>query len=413
MLVQSGARRDYELAHMFQRAGSLHSFHTTSAWLGDRRTFTERLLETAGPAPRRAIARRRLHDFPAGKLHASFASDIARQIGERRYDDLQQAKNLQNRVLGNAVLRQGFSGANVYFTVDGNGGFDAIRAARKAGLKVASDIVITPLSERIAREEAANWPHWHARKVSARQVDLVEDHYRQLIQLCDCLICPSQAVADGLITLDKAAAEKIDFVPYGLGGYKIALGTPQPGRVLFAGTSPIRKGLPYLGLAATRLKQIGSSAKIHVAGKYDQAVRSQPECRDLVFLGQLSRDRMQEEFAQADLFCLPSLAEGSAGVCLEALANGIPCVVTHAAGSPVKDGKEGVIIPKRDAGRMADTIDALVRDRTRRAAMSEACLETARKHTDMAVGSRLVRVLHDLVQPDRQSENVHTAKFAP
>jgi len=45
---------------------------------------------------------------------------------------------------------------------------------------------------------------------------------------------------------------------------------------------------------------------------------------------------------------LPSLAEGSAGVIYEALASGFAVITTESAGSVVRDGIEGFIVPEGD-----------------------------------------------------------------
>ena len=51
--------------------------------------------------------------------------------------------------------------------------------------------------------------------------------------------------------------------------------------------------------------------------------------------------------AAADVFVFPSLFEGSAVVTYEALACGLPSVVTPDAGSVVRDGVEGFVVPGR------------------------------------------------------------------
>jgi len=67
-------------------------------------------------------------------------------------------------------------------------------------------------------------------------------------------------------------------------------------------------------------------------------VYRQSICRSLSFLGRVPRDRIHEEFQTADLFVLPTLAEGSAEVTYEALAAGLPVITTKSAGSVVRDG---------------------------------------------------------------------------
>ena len=57
--------------------------------------------------------------------------------------------------------------------------------------------------------------------------------------------------------------------------------------------------------------------------------------------------------AAADVFVFPSLFEGSAVVTYEALACGLPGIVTAEAGSVVRDGVDGLIVPARDVEALA------------------------------------------------------------
>ena len=55
--------------------------------------------------------------------------------------------------------------------------------------------------------------------------------------------------------------------------------------------------------------------------------------------------------AAADVFAFPSLFEGSAVVTYEALACGLPSVVTPESGSVARDGVDGFVVPSGDASR--------------------------------------------------------------
>jgi len=79
---------------------------------------------------------------------------------------------------------------------------------------------------------------------------------------------------------------------------------------------------------------------------------------------------MSDAFRTADIFALPSLAEGSAGVTYEALGCGLPVVTTFEAGSVVRDGIEGKIVPARDALALADALEGLVQNRELRDSMA-------------------------------------------
>jgi glycosyltransferase involved in cell wall biosynthesis len=171
---------------------------------------------------------------------------------------------------------------------------------------------------------------------------------------------------------------------------------PQPGRVLFVGTAELRKGIHYLALAAEKLAAKNIRCEFRVAGNVSPQIARRTECKHLNFLGRVPRERIAEEYQQADIFVLPSLAEGSAEVTYEALAAGLPVITTRAAGSVARDGIEGRIVPERDSNTLADAIEQLVEDRALRDRMATAARERARDYTWEKYGERLVKALHSM-----------------
>ena len=117
-----------------------------------------------------------------------------------------------------------------------------------------------------------------------------------------------------------------------------------------------------------------------------------PRCRP-TYLGQVPRSQIQEEFCRADLFVLPTLAEGMALVHLEAMACGVPVITTPNCGSVVRDGIDGFIVPIRDAQALADRMQQLLEDRSLRARMGAAARERARDFTWQRYGERLLDAL--------------------
>lgn len=94
---------------------------------------------------------------------------------------------------------------------------------------------------------------------------------------------------------------------------------------------------------------------------------------DRVTLGGFTADT-DDVLARADLYVQPSRREGFPNALCEAMASGLPVVAF--ASSPgvrmiVRDGVDGVLVPKEQVGSMARTLDRLMRDegeRTRLAA---------------------------------------------
>jgi glycosyltransferase involved in cell wall biosynthesis len=95
--------------------------------------------------------------------------------------------------------------------------------------------------------------------------------------------------------------------------------------------------------------------------------------------------------AGADIFTLSSIHEGLPISLIEAMAMGVPPVVTSVGGNPevVVDGRDGIVVPPRRPDLLADAYVALARDGTRRAAMSAAAATRAHDF-DIVRTARLV-----------------------
>ncbi len=122
-------------------------------------------------------------------------------------------------------------------------------------------------------------------------------------------------------------------------------------------------------------------------------MREHPECKGLTFLGRVPRWEIAAEFSSADVYALPSLAEGSAVSTYQALALGIPVVTTQAAGSVVRDGVDGYIVPERDAESLAEAIARIAEDRARREEFSANARRRVADYTWARYSERLIETL--------------------
>jgi glycosyltransferase involved in cell wall biosynthesis len=80
------------------------------------------------------------------------------------------------------------------------------------------------------------------------------------------------------------------------------------------------------------------------------------------FLG--IRTDIAELMRAADAFALTSLSEAASLTLLEAMASNLPAIVTNVGGNPeiVRHEREGLLVPRGDAGACADAIRRLFRD---------------------------------------------------
>ena len=317
----------------------------------------------------------------------------------RRHSDAAVAFRAQLRfsgALGRAMAGAGYGSATHIYSMLGECAPFLIEGSRR-GLKVVSEVYIPLSTERLLAQERRDFPDWEPDVpdfAAIRRQALQED---VLLTRSDHFICPSPAVQDDLVANFGISRDLTSLVPYGVHRDWLSVeARPERGRILFVGEPNLRKGIHYFGMAVERLIASGYRYQFLVAGEVTRRVAQQPLCRNLVFLGRVPRERIHEEFAAADVFVLPSLAEGSAEATYEALAAGVPVVTTPAAGSVVRNGIEGRLVAERDPFALADAIAEIVEDRDTRARMSVAARERARDYTWERYGERLVQALRAL-----------------
>ena len=154
--------------------------------------------------------------------------------------------------------------------------------------------------------------------------------------------------------------------------------TDGPLRVCYVATIAMAKGFQYL-LEAVRALGAERVAVELVGGTDSRASR-----RLLARLGaglQLRTGpvpQLVEAYQRAELFVLPTLHDGWGFVVAEAMACGLPVVVTDTCGAAdlVEHGRTGWIVPAGDAAAIAAVLREAAGDRARVAAMGAAARES-------------------------------------
>ena len=82
----------------------------------------------------------------------------------------------------------------------------------------------------------------------------------------------------------------------------------------------------------------------------------------VVHLG--TRDDVENVYRSSDVYVSASVAEGLSNALLEAMATGLPCVVTRTGGvgDVVADGRNGLVVPPDDLPALCDGINKLLAD---------------------------------------------------
>src|SRR5438046_4321403 len=105
--------------------------------------------------------------------------------------------------------------------------------------------------------------------------------------------------------------------------------------------------------------------------------------RGVNVLGKVSDAEKAQALASADLLVAPSLGGESFGMVLtEAFAAGTPVVASDIPGyrDVVRDGVDGVLVPRGDATALAEALHELAVDPARRARMAASAADRARRY---------------------------------
>lgn len=391
--VQIGARRNYAVPAILENAGMLEAFYTDlCADAGFGKWLDCYCPHSLRNSTLKRFLNRRVPENLKDKVRTCDGASV-KYFLKQRFSEGNPIKRHQiltefAEEFGQAAIQKGVSKATHVFSMFGEG-LDFLEFAKKKGLKTVTEIYISPSTHGIIQQEKESFPDLEA-KLPVEIINKGYNRTSRLCQLTDTYIIPSQFVQTGLKEFGVDSAQ-CHIVPYAVGESWLQINNqPAQGRVLFVGTAELRKGIHIFGMAAQKLAH--HNYEFRVAGGVSDVIRNHSLTKNLTFLGRVPRADIQQEYAQADIFVLPSLAEGSAEVTYEALAVGLPVITTEAAGSVVRDGIEGFIIPERDPDALADSIQALIENRELRDRMAAAAKERAKDFTWDKYAQRLMKV---------------------
>jgi glycosyltransferase involved in cell wall biosynthesis len=194
------------------------------------------------------------------------------------------------------------------------------------------------------------------------------------------VLVPSDHIA-GWLTRHGLPADRVRVIPYAADTSRFVPTTDRRFHAtsctfLFAGGITQRKGLKYLLEAWSRVRRPGW--RLQLLGPLPADPAPLAPYRDQVeFLGRVGHAEMPARLAAADVFVFPSLFEGSAVVTYEALACGLPSVVTPSSGSVARDGIEGLVVPPGEVEPLARAIETLGLDANLREHMTRAARQRA------------------------------------
>ncbi len=304
-------------------------------------------------------------------------------LGKRRA--LMRAYNAAFDLATIPFLRGGdvFHVANTYALRSG-------AAARRAGMRVVVDQQsVHPLYRREAQRRA----YGRLRSPPPPHDSRTDERIARELEQAHVILAPSRFVFAENVRAG-IPAERQRVVPLGVDTelFRPTSRVRQPSeplRVLLAGGIAPAKGVIDLLEAARR---VGGRVRVLLAGRIAPGMQAHlaPYAHLFDHLPPMPQEDLARCYHRADVFCLPSYFEGSALVVSEAMASGLPCVVTEAAGSPIEHGRDGLVVPPGAPVELAEALASLLDDAALRARLGATARRTAEAYDLASYGRRLV-----------------------
>ncbi len=369
-VVMFGARRHYAVPRILHAAGRLQRFYTDITAVQGVPRLLSGIPTPWLPKPLRRLKGRIPHDiprelitsFPALGLHLQWRLARCRTAEEFWRQNERTAADLARRLSARNDLN-----ADVLYAFSTEG-LEVMEHAKARGVRCVLDQTNAPIPvlNQLVQQERLSFPGWETDISGPSDLTRFNERERREWELADLILCGSEFVRKG-IEACGGPVDRCRVVSYGVDRRPQETASSrrsdphQPLRVLTVGQVCLRKGAPYVLAAAERL---GDQACFRMVGPLNLSAVARDLLQARVELtGQVPRSEVADHYRWADVFLLPTLAEGSAGVVYEALSMGLPVICTPNAGSLVRDGRNGFIVPVRDPDAIAEILLKLHADR--------------------------------------------------
>jgi colanic acid/amylovoran biosynthesis glycosyltransferase len=223
-----------------------------------------------------------------------------------------------------------------------------------------------------------------------------EQYIEQKILAADFICCISYFARSQLMKFSpysqwrKLVVSRLGVNP-GIFQPKIFNPAPSTFEILCVGRLTPAKGQHILIDAIEQLSQQGRRVRLTlIGGGIDEgslrARAARLENPDVVtFAGAVNQDHIREYYRAADIFCIPSFAEGIPVVLMEAMAMEIPCVTTCITGIPelIRDNIDGLLVPASDLDGLCVALARLMDDTGLRQRLARAGRLRILEHYDL------------------------------
>lgn len=408
VVAQLGSRQDYTVPVALQKAGVLKRLYTDT-YVSHSEARLLRPLTRVGKLSaltRKALSRHnqeldyaKVTRFNRLGVRYLKALQAATASVEKRH----QAFIDYGREFNRAILRHGLPASTHLYAFD-HAALDLFKAPSAKGRKRILDQIYPAIhAERLEQEEEDRWPGWSRAPRNNFYSSSLFQHWQEIQleewHLADTIIVASRYSEEAVAGTLPEIKYKLRNVPLtvNLDSYRPfqhirRYAGDRPLRVLFAGNVNIRKGLPYLLTAFSKIDP--KSAKLTIVGGIHIRADKIKHFQDWVdFRGPTPHIQMPQVYHDADVLVFPTISDGFGAVMLEAMATGLPVISTDHCADIVDDGVNGFRIPIRSPEAIAEKVSWITSQPEILEHLSAGAVNTSREFNLSSYQSQLCRAL--------------------
>jgi glycosyltransferase involved in cell wall biosynthesis len=244
--------------------------------------------------------------------------------------------------------------------------------------------------------------------------DVARQRLARKVRAARFVICISDFTRSQLMALvDDTRWPRLRVVHCGIDPDHFAPGEAGRGedgsvRILTVGRLDNMKGVAILVDAVVELRRRGVHVTLTVVGDGPQREHLQRSAErggvgeHITWAGSVGQDAIRAHYHDADLFCLPSFAEGIPVVLMEAMSTGLPVVANRITGIPelVEDEVSGLLVRPGRTDLLVEALERLADDAGLRERMGWAGREKVRREfASSAVGRELGEIFEQELAP--------------
>lgn len=334
-----------------------------------------------------SLSKKRSYNIPDKKIKRLWFPEIMRLMRDGNQENRRRAADFSYSCLDQEVSENLIKSKAEVLHAYEDGALKSFSKAKDLGIKCSYELPIAHWAtvRRLLSNEAERYPEWEPTLESTREPEEKLIKKENELILADRIVCPSNFVLE---SIPQKIRSRIPCIVTPFGSPDV-FGTVEkterksfaPLKLLFVGSMTQRKGLADVFEAMKILKR--EPIELSILGRPSLPMQFyRKQLSNFHYFPPCSHSEVIRIMQSHDALVLPSIIEGRALVQQEALANGLPIIVTKNAGGEdlVHEKTTGFLVPICSPEKIAEKIVYLLENRNSLDELKRCCQLMASKY---------------------------------